>query len=191
MLNILVILGSIRQQRFGEQPARWVIEELKKYPDIKATLVDVRELGLPLFDEPVSPSMNKGNYLHPEAVEWAKKVGEADGFIIVTPEYNHGYPSGLKNAIDYVYHEWNNKPVAFVSYGGISGGTRAVQQLRQVVVELQMAPIRQGVHMPAYWSNLDEKGQMKPSLYQSQLDAMVPQLVWWANALKTARETTK
>lgn len=191
MIKILVILGSIRQNRFGEQPAQWVMEELKKYSEIDAELVDVKELNLPLFDEPVSPSQNGGKYVHPEAVAWAKKVASADGFIIVTPEYNHGYPSGLKNAIDYVYYEWNNKPVAFVSYGGIAGGTRAVQQLRQVAVELQMAPIRAGVHMPLYWANLTQEGKMKPELYQSQIDIMIPQLIWWVNALKTARETSK
>lgn len=191
MLKIFVILGSVRQNRFGEQPAQWVMDELKKYHEIEAELIDLKTLSLPMFDEPVSPSMNQGKYAHQEAVAWAKKVAEADGFIIVTPEYNHGYPSGLKNAIDYVYAEWNNKPVAFVSYGGISGGTRAVQQLRQVAVELQMTPIRAGVHMPMYWSNLDEKGKMKPELYQSQVDTMIPQLIWWANALKAARESSK
>lgn len=122
------------------------------------------------------------------AEKWAEKVGEADGYIFITPEYNHGYPAVLKNALDYVYNQWNNKPAAFVSYGGVAGGTRSVQQLRQVVVELQMVPIRAGVHIPAYWENLDQNGNLKTESLKNSAEAMFDQLIWWAEVLQKARE---
>src|SRR5579859_7915590 len=141
MVKIQVIIGSTRKGRFSEKPAHWIFDELKKRQDVDAELIDLRDWPLPFFDESISPSQNKGTYENALAAKWAKKIEEADGFIIVTPEYNHGYSAVLKNALDYVYKEWNKKPVGFVSYGGISGGTRAVQQLRQVAIELQMVPI--------------------------------------------------
>ena len=161
MVKIQVIIGSTRQGRFGDKPAKWIFGKLKEKEGVSAELIDLRDWPLPFFDEPVSPGMmemQKADYVSELGKRWAKKVGEADGYLIVTPEYNHGYSAVLKNALDYVYKEWNKKPVAFMSYGGISGGTRAVQQLRQVVIELQMVPIRAGVHVPLYWTKLDEKG---------------------------------
>ena len=188
MINIQVIIGSTRQQRFGDKPAKWIFEEAKKQEGVRAELIDLRDWPLPFFDEPVSPSMNKGVYVNDLATKWAKKVGEADGYIIVTPEYNHGYSAVLKNALDYVYNEWNRKPVGFVSYGGIAGGTRAVQQLRQVAIELQMIPIRVGVHVPLYWTQLDENGNLNIESLKENAQAMFDQLLWWAKLLKTARK---
>lgn len=188
MVKIQVILGSTRQGRFGEQPAKWITEELQKQKDIEVELIDLRDWPLPFFNESVSPAYNQGKYENELAAKWAKKIGEGDGYIFVTPEYNHGYSAVLKNAIDYVSKEWNQKPAAFVSYGGIAGGTRAVQQLRLVVLELQMTPIRQGVHIPLYWDHLDEKGQLKTDEYQYQVDLMIPQLVWYTKLFKKARE---
>lgn len=181
-------MGSTRQGRFVEQPAKWIYEELHKKTDIEAELIDLRDWPLPFFDESVSPSMNKGKYENELAAKWAKKVGEADGYIFVTPEYNYGYPAVLKNALDYVYSEWNNKPVGFVSYGGIAGGTRSVQQLRQVIVELQMVPIRNGINIPLYWTQLDEKGKLKTEALKENADNMLEQLIWEAKTLKSARE---
>lgn len=188
MIKIQVIIGSTRPNRFSEKPAKWIFGELKKKEDVEAELVDLRDWPLPFFDEPISPSMNQGKYANALAGTWAKKVGEADGYIIVTPEYNFGYPAVLKNALDYVYSEWNNKPVGFVSYGGIAGGTRSVQQLRQVVIELQMVPIRNGIHIPMYWSQLDEKGELKTEVYKESAENFLHQLISWAQTLKTERE---
>ncbi len=191
MIKLYVILGSTRQGRFGEHPAKWITSELKKHSDITVELIDLRDWPLPFFNESISPSLNQGKYENTLAAKWAKKIGEADGFIIVTPEYNHGYSAVLKNAMDYVYPEWNKKPVAFVSYGGVSGGTRAVQQLRQVAIELQMVPIRQGVHLPFSWTYLDEKGHLKVEalkILQPQVEAMIPQLLWYTKLLKKGRE---
>jgi NAD(P)H-dependent FMN reductase len=190
-MKIQVIIGSTRQGRFGDKPAKWIFGELKKHTEVEGELLDLRDWPLPFFDEPISPSMNKGTYANELAAKWARKIGEADGYIFVTPEYNHGYSAVLKNALDYVYNEWNNKPVAFVSYGGVSGGTRAVQQLRQVAVELQMVPIRAGVHFSMYWSNLDEKGNLKTDTLAQSAAAMITKLIWFASLLKKGREEGK
>lgn len=190
MIKIQVIMGSTRQGRFVEQPAKWIFEKLQAQEGVEAELIDLRDWPLPFFDEPVSPGMMgvmKKDYVSELGKKWASKIGEADGYLIVTPEYNHGYPAVLKNAMDYVYNEWNNKPVAFLSYGGAAGGTRSVQQLRQVVVELQMLPIRNGVHIPMYWTQLDEKGQIKPESFHGS-DAMIEQLISWAKKLKSVRD---
>lgn len=184
MIKIQVILGSTRQKRFGEQPAQWIIDELQKQEDVEVEFIDLRDWPLPFFNESISPAFNKGIYENELAAKWAKKVAEGDGYVFVTPEYNHGYSAVLKNAIDYVYKEWNQKPVAFVSYGGTAGGTRAVQQLRQVAIEVQLTPIRQGVHIPLYWEHLDEKGQLKKEAFQQQVDLMIPQLLWYTRLFK-------
>lgn len=147
-LKIHVIIGSTRQNRFSEKPAQYIFDELKKNEDVEAELIDLRDWPLPFFDEAQSPSASKGNYTNELGKKWAAKVGEANAFIIVTPEYNHGYPAVLKNAIDWVFYEWQNKPVGFVSYGTVSGA-RAVEQLRQVVIELSMHPIRNAIHIPS------------------------------------------
>jgi len=187
-------MGSTRQGRFVEQPAQWIHEKLQKKDDVEAELIDLRDWKLPFFDEPVSPGtmeMLKADYVNPLGKKWAKKIGEADGYVMVVPEYNHGYPGVLKNAIDYVYKEWNNKPVAFVSYGGIAGGTRSVQQLRQVVIELQMVPIRNGVHVPLYWTLLDKNGKLDMDKHAHGADGLIDQLLSWAKNLKTMRKAKK
>lgn len=186
MIKIQVILGSIRDNRFGEKPARWIFDVLKKHKDITAEFLDLRDFPLPMFDEPIPPAANNGTYKHKKAKVWADKIDEADGYIIVTPEYNRGTSSALKNAIDYVYHEWNKKPVAFVSYGSI-GGARAVEQLRTTAIELQMAPIREAIHIPAFWTFVDEKGNFQAETFQQKGESMINQLLWWTNALKDAR----
>ena len=146
-LTMHVIIGSTRQNRFSEKPARYIFDELKKKENIQVELIDLRDWPLPFYDEVISPAVNKGNYASELGKKWAAKVGEADGYIMVTPEYNHGYSAVLKNALDWVFPEWNGKPVGFVSYGN-AGGARAIEQLRQVVIELEMVPIRSAIHIP-------------------------------------------
>lgn len=185
-LKIYVILGSTRQNRFGEQPARWIFEQAKKREELDVEFIDLRDLDLPFFDEPVSPTYNEGKYVAPHAKEWAEQIGKADGYIWVSPEYNHSYSAILKNAIDYVYYEWNKKPVGLVSYGSV-GGARGVEHLRGIAAELQMASMRTAVHISEPWNLLDEKGQFKSEGFDYQAKTMLDQLVWWAQALKTAR----
>lgn len=191
-LKIKVIIGSTRQNRFSEKPAHWIFEELKKREGVDAELLDLREYPMPFFDEPVSPSYAKEPYTNEVVKKWSAKIKEADGFIIVTPEYNHAFPAVLKNALDYVYYEWNNKPVGFVSWGS-AGGARSIQQLRPVMIELQMAPIRNSVHIPGelYMKTVNEKMPIDPAIFSSldeRAQGLFDQLIWWTKALKTARE---
>ena len=189
-VNIKVILGSTRQERFSEKPGNWILGELQKRSDVSAELLDLREYQLPFFDEPVSPSYKQEEYKHEAVERWRNKVKEADGFIVIAPEYNHGYPAVLKNAFDYVYPEWNNKPVGFISYGSAMGA-RSVEQLRGVAVELQMAPIRNAIHMPYDVVVAGGKGTPEAEIfapYAERATGLIDQLLWWAKALKEARQ---
>jgi NAD(P)H-dependent FMN reductase len=133
----LIILGSTRPGRNGEAIAKWVYDIAKKRTDAEFEYVDIKDYNLPLLDEPISPSLGKYSKEHTKA--WSTKIDSFDAFVFVTPEYNHGIPGALKNAIDFLYKEWNNKVAGFVSYGGSALGTRAVEQLRLVMAELQVA----------------------------------------------------
>lgn len=196
-IKIKVIVGSTRQNRFSEKPAQWIFEEIKKLDGIEAELLDLRDYPMPFFDDPMSPSMAGGKYSNETVKKWAEKISDGDGFIIVAPEYNHGYPAVLKNAMDVIYPEWNRKPVGFVSYGSALGA-RSVEQLRQVAVELQMAPIRHAVHIPVdiFFAGLMEKGPAGPEIFEpirkgpmgDPVERFFSDLLWWARALKTARE---
>jgi NAD(P)H-dependent FMN reductase len=126
--------------------------------DLTFTLCDLRMEQLPFLDDPTPPIM--GQYSQGKVQDWADKISRYDGFLIVTPEYNHGYPAVLKNALDLIYKEWNGKPVAFVSYGAVSGGIRAVEQLRQVVIELRMIPLKDELSIPFIWAAFDEKDNL-------------------------------
>ncbi|MDD3679152.1 MAG: NAD(P)H-dependent oxidoreductase [Patescibacteria group bacterium] len=190
-LNIKVIAGSTREGRFSDKAAVWIAEEIKTQNEVVVEVLDLRDYNMPFFNEPVSPSFKQEPFKDEAVARFTKKIAEADAFVIVTPEYNHGTSGVLKNALDWVYPEWNNKPVAFVSYGGV-GGARAVEQLRLNAVELQMAPIRAAVHIPGeqYFQVLFGKMDAKDlfALVSKQSEAMISQLLWWTRALKNARE---
>lgn len=191
-MKIEIIIGSTRQKRFSEKPARWIYQEAKKRQELDVELVDLRDYPLPFFDEPISPTRMEGKYPNGDVQRWANKVAEADGYIIVAPEYNHGYPAVLKNAFDNIYPEWNRKPVGFVSYGSALGA-RAVEQLRQVAIELQMAPIRAAIHIPSqvYLAVARPKEGDPPNPFDAlsgPANAFLDQLTWWTRALKAARE---
>ncbi len=186
--KIKVIVGSVREKRFAMQPAEWIASEAKKLSEFEVEILDLKDYPMPFFEEPVTPSYKTAPYTHPVVAEWTKKIAEADGFIIVTAEYNHGYTAVLKNALDYVYAEWHRKPVAFVGYGSV-GGARAVEQLRQVAIELHMAPIRDAVHIVEYWNMLDEQGKLKTEALVKPATTMLEQLMWWTKALKLARRS--
>jgi NAD(P)H-dependent FMN reductase len=163
LMKLMIILGSSRQGRRGEVVAKWALANAQADSRFEVDYVDLRELNLPFFDEPQSPftMYDRGiGYSHPEGKTWAERVGKAEGFLIVTPEYNHGYPGVLKNALDWVGREWGDKPVAFVSYGNITGGARSVEQLRQVVVELGLVQVANAIHFPNISKGaFDEQGQ--------------------------------
>ena len=184
-LKIKVIVASTRANRFSEKPAAWIFEEAKKRSDLDVELLDLRDYPLPFFEEAMPPGMAKDGYTNPAVVKWRDKVRESDGFIICTPEYNHGYPAVLKNALDYVYFAWSRKAVAFVSWGG-AGGTRGVEQLRLVAIELDMAPTRFAVHIPNPWF-IKDISEIKTEQNHHSAMALLDHLTWWANALKAAR----
>jgi len=185
-LKIKVIVGSTRANRFSEKPAQWIFELAQKRSDLDVELLDLRDYPLPFFEEPLPPGFAKDNYDNPLVIKWREKIREADGFILVTPEYNHGYPAVLKNALDYVYHVWGRKAVAFVSWGG-AGGTRGVEQLRLVTIELDMVPIRWAVHIPNPWFIQDMSG-IATDQNNAAGTALLDHLTWWAGALKAAKK---
>src|SRR3981189_1124063 len=148
MNGLSVIVGTTREARFSEKPAHWILEHLKKRQDVDARLLDLRDFPMPFFDQPMTPAMPGRPAFENEIVQkWTAAIAQSDGFIFATPEYNYGPAAVLKNAIDWVYPEWNRKAAGFVSYGS-AGGTRSVQQLRETAIELQLAPVRSGVYIP-------------------------------------------
>ncbi len=191
-LKIKVILGSTRPGRFGDKPANWIAELAKQKTGVDVELLDLRDHELPMFNEPKSPLVMGGVYPNALVTAWAAKIAEADAFIMVTPEYNHGYSAVLKNAIDHLYPEWANKPVAFVSWG-VNGGVRAVEQLRQVIVQLSMASVQTGITIASPWLLVDEKGDLKPGAlddHAKSAEKMLDQLISWGNALKVVRNVS-
>jgi NAD(P)H-dependent FMN reductase len=161
MPNLMVIIASTRPTRVGLPVGRWVHRRAVEHPSFDVDLVDLAELGLPFMDEPHHPRLRR--YAHDHTKAWSARVAAADGFVFVTPEYNHGYNAPLKNAIDYLHHEWEHKPVGFVSYGGVAAGTRAVQQLKPVVAVLRMTPLTEAVYIPFVNQFLNEQRTFQPS----------------------------
>jgi NAD(P)H-dependent FMN reductase len=157
--HIQIILGSTRQGRVGERVANWFMHHARIRTDFTTELLDLADWPLPFFNAPVPPAFGPSS--DPQTRAWGTRIAQADGYILVTPEYNHGYPAVLKNALDHLYQEWNGKPVGFVGYGGPGGGIRAVEQLRQVVVELGMVPLRQQVILANAYQAFDEAGGLK------------------------------
>ena len=187
--HILVIFGSTRQGRRGEIVANWLMDRLATRTDATCEFVDLRDVSLPFFDAPISPVHG---HIIPEAEGWAAQVDRADGFIFVTPEYNHGYPAVLKNAIDHLYSQWAHKPAAIVNYGGFAAGYRAAEQLRQVLIEVKMVPIREQVGIslvPGIVPNVSDKPDSPSGAFLNRaFNGMMTELLWWATVLIPARE---
>lgn len=184
-IRIAIIIGSTRPNRLGESVGKWVHEIASGRTDAEYELIDLKEINLPLLDEPVPPSQGKYSNDHTKA--WAAKIDSFDGFVFVTPEYNHGTSAALKNAIDYLYKEWNNKAAGFVGYGS-AGGTRAVESLRLVMGEIQVADVRAQVMLSLY-TDFENFRTFKPAaMHEQSLHTMLGQLVTWAGALKAVRQ---
>ena len=185
MVKIGIILGSTRPGRNGEAVAKWVYEIAKKRNDAEFELVDVKDYNLPLLDEPIPPSM--GQYSKPHTKTWAAKIDSFDGFVFVTAEYNHGIPGALKNAIDFLFGEWNNKAAGFVSYGS-AGGARAVEQLRGVLAEVQIATVRNQVLLSLF-SDFENFSVFKPDpRHTKSTNEVFDQVIAWSEALKPMRK---
>jgi len=185
MIKVAIILGSTRPGRNGEAVAKWVYQIAKKRSDAEFDLIDVQDFNLPLLDEPVPPSM--GRYSKPHTKAWSAKIDPFDAFVFVTPEYNHGTSGALKNAIDYLYREWNNKAAGFVGYGS-AGGTRAVEQLRLIMAELQIADVRAQVALSLF-TDFENFTKFKPGADKEQMvNDMLDQVIAWGSVLKTLRK---
>jgi NAD(P)H-dependent FMN reductase len=185
MIKVGIILGSTRPGRNGEAVARWVLEQAAKRGDARYELVDLADFDLPLLDEPVPPSLHQ--YGNEHTKRWAEKIGSLDAFVFVTPEYNHSTSGALKNAIDYLYAEWNDKAAAFVSYGS-AGGVRAVEHLRGIMAEVQIADVRGAVALSLF-EDFENFAKFTPrGVHQQSIATMLDQLVGWGSALKRYRE---
>jgi NAD(P)H-dependent FMN reductase len=185
MLKVAIIIGSTRPGRNGEAVAKWVHEIAQKRSDAQYDLVDIKTFDLPLLDEPIPPS--QGKYSQPHTKAWAAKIASYDAFVFVTPEYNHGTSGALKNAIDFLFAEWNNKVAGFVSYGS-AGGVRAVEHLRLVMAEVMVATVRAQVILSLF-TDFENFSVFKPGARQeASVTAMLDQVVSWGGALKGLRK---
>lgn len=179
-LRLAVIIGSIRHGRAGGPIGRWFAARASEHADLRLDVIDLADAALP-------PTL--GGPVSPEIAAFAERIAAADGYVVITPEYNHGYPGSLKNAIDLCYREWHAKPVGFVSYGGVSGGLRAVEQLRQVFVELHTVPIRASVSFVLESGLISPAGDLAAEpIHEKAATLMLDQLAWWARALRQARQ---
>ncbi len=184
MIKVAIIIGSTRPGRKADSVAKWVHEIAKKRGVAEYEIVDIKDYNLPLLDEPVPPSM--GQYSQTHTKTWSAKIASFDAYVFVTPEYNHGTSGALKNAIDYLYNEWNNKAAGFVGYGS-SGGTRAVENLRLIMGELQVADVRAQVILSLF-TDFENFTVFKPAaMHEKSVTAMLDQVVAWGGAMKTLR----
>jgi NAD(P)H-dependent FMN reductase len=188
-LTIGVLIGSTRDGRFSVYPAQWIIELGSTHERLAFELVDLRNYKLPFLTDSVNPSKMNGIYPDAEVMRFAECIKKFDGYIIVTPEYNHAYPAVLKNAIDHIKSEWARKPVAFISYGTV-GGARAVEQLRQVMIDFETVPLKNALHIIAPWMLRETDGSLKAGALDSYVksgEGMLDQLSWWTQTLKQGR----
>ncbi|MFE4669987.1 NADPH-dependent FMN reductase [Streptomyces sp. NPDC056716] len=181
-LDVVVVVGSNRHGRFGPVVADWLLDRIRAHQELSAQVVDVAEIPLPMTMKP-TPQATAA------LADVTPRLAAADAFVVLTPEYNHSFPAGLKNLIDWHYGEWRAKPVALVSYGGRSGGLRAVEQLRQVFAELHAVTLRDTVSFHHAGASFDDAGRLKdPATPDAAAKAMLDQLVWWGRTLKEGRE---
>lgn len=184
MTKIGIILGSTRPGRNGEAVAKWVLDVASKRSDAEFELIDLLDYNLPHLDEAIPPSM--GQYTKPHTLEWAKKIGSLDGFVFVTPEYNHSTSGALKNAIDFLFAEWNNKAAGFVGYGSV-GGARAVEHLRLIAGELMIADVRASVHLSLAQDFENYSIFLPKEQHEQALTTVIDQVVAWSKALAPIR----
>src|SRR5271157_3286388 len=184
MLKIAIVVGSTRPGRKADVVAQWVHGIAKKRKEAEFEIVDIKDFSLPLLDEPMPPSL--GQYTKPHTKAWAAKIDGFDAFVFVTPEYSHGPTAALKNALDFIYKEWNNKAAGFVGYGSM-GGARSVEQLRLNLAELQVATVRAQV-MLSLFTDFENYTTFKPApMHEQYVNTMLDQLIAWGGALKTLR----
>jgi NAD(P)H-dependent FMN reductase len=185
MIRLAIVIGSTRPGRKAEAVARWVHDIAIRRGDAEVELVDIRDFNLPLLDEPMPPARQQYSQEHTRV--WSAKIASFDAYVFVTPEYNHGTSGALKNAIDFLYREWNNKSAGFVGYGS-AGGTRAVEQLRLIMGELLVADVRAQVALSLF-TDFENFTTFKPAaMHEKSVNTMLDQVIAWGRALKTLRD---
>ena len=181
-----VIIGSTRPGRVGPSVAEWIIERAREHGGFDVEVTDLAELNLPMYDEPNHPRLKK--YVHQHTKDWSALVEGSDAFIFVVPEYNYGFNAATKNAIDYVFNEWQHKAAGIVSYGGVAAGTRATQMLKQVLTTLKIMPVPEAVNIPFVAQHLDEDKRFKSTeLIDASATAMLDELLKWTESLASLR----
>jgi len=189
MPRLAIIVASNRPGRIAVPVAEWITTVAKQHGGFEVDVLDLAEIALPFMDEPNHPRLRQ--YEHDHTRAWSAQVEAADAFVVVTPEYNYGMPAILKNALDYLHHEWAYKPVAFVSYGGVSAGTRAVQMAKQVVTTLRMFAIPEAVSIPFVFQLLDDEQRLRPNeVMEGAAKAMLDELVSVEQALRPLRRAS-
>jgi NAD(P)H-dependent FMN reductase len=179
--RIPIILGSTRDDRRGHLVAAWLLAHVQQHPDIQTEIIDLRDWPLPFFNE----SPQRKGYSDPIVDRWIERIGDADGYIIIAPEYNHSFSGALKNALDYGLKAWRDKPVGFVAYGGeTTGGARAVEQLKLVAIELGMAPIRHDITLPGIMHQFDKSGKLRDAAVEAKVAPFLDLLVRWSEAMQ-------
>lgn len=182
-MRVMVVVGSVREGRVGRRIADWVVERLRTEPDVELDLVDLRELALPMMDEPEHPRLQRYRGAH--TIAWSERVDAADAVVLVIPEYNHSYTAPVKNALDYLVVEWAEKPVAMVAYGGLAGGARAVVALEPVLTNLGLVPVRANVEIAWVGEHLVEGRFVATDRHERALDLTVAGLRHWHGRLAT------
>jgi NAD(P)H-dependent FMN reductase len=190
MPRLAVLVASTRPGRTAPAVAEWFVQAAREHGGFELDVVDLAELGLPFLDEPNHPRLR--DYVHQHTRDWSARVEAADAVVVVTPEYNYGMPAVLKNALDFLHHEWAHKPIGFVSYGGVSAGTRSVQMTKQVVTTLRMYPLTEAVSIPFVQQFVDDEGRMQPNeTMDGAAKTMLDELVAVEKALRPLRERTR
>jgi NAD(P)H-dependent FMN reductase len=186
MPKLHVVTVSTRPGRVGFPLSQWILERAKAHGGFDVELVDLKDENLPMFDETRHPRLRQ--YEHNHTKRWSAKIDAADAFVFVTPEYDHGTPPSLINALIYLVHEWAHKPVGFVSYGGPAGGTRAVQMVKPMIAALKMVALQESVMVPLFAESIDDKGVFHASeLQDAHAKSMLDALVKWSKALNVMR----
>jgi NAD(P)H-dependent FMN reductase len=189
MYKLKIISSTVRPGRKGPIVAKWIASLLADQSDFEVELIDLGELNLPLMNEPNHPAMRK--YTHDYTKAWSETIDGADAFIIVTGEYNYNYPAPLRNALDYLFHEWAYKPAGVVSYGGISGGTRANNALKNDLATLKVVALQEAVNIPFFTTFINEQNEFVPSDSAKRAAAnMLKELLRWTKGLKAIKENT-
>jgi NAD(P)H-dependent FMN reductase len=186
MPKLTVIVASVREGRGGEAVGRWFVERATQHGRFEVQVADLKELNLPILDEPQHPRLKK--YVHDSSKNWSALVDGSDAFVFVTPEYNYTMPPALVNALDTLYHEWTYKPVGFVSYGGVSGGIRSVQTAKLMVTSFKMMPMVEAVNIPFYTQLMQDGVFRSNEAHDKAVGPMLDELLRWSEALKSLRQ---